>query len=218
MHKGVDSTPKSPIGATKEEEALAYHYTTGKAFKKIQSSGRLKSRALLISEELRSRPDWEIIKQDPKAILAALPPFATSILSELTYKPTMWFTSNAFWEPQAGHLGMGVDQVKLGLAEYQPSAQRKQPLSMEEMREKGGGLVRLGMAQNKLVHQSQLDAAIGVPLILRLIAPIGADASAKNERSSTFFGYVGESLPLSRITRIEKFIADSGWRSLDECS
>jgi hypothetical protein len=91
----------------------------------------------------------------------------------------MWFTSNAFWEPQAGHLGMGVDQVKLGLAEYQPSAQRKQPLSMEEMSEKGGGLVRLGMAQNKLVHQSQLDAAIGVPLILRLIAPIGADASAK---------------------------------------
>jgi hypothetical protein len=69
---------------------------------------------------------------------------------------------------------------------------------MEEMREKGGGLVRLGMAQKELVHESQLDAAIGVPLILRIIAPIGADASAKSKRPSTFFGYVGESLPLSQ--------------------
>jgi hypothetical protein len=77
MQKGVESTPKSPIGATEEEEAFAYHYTTAKAFEKIQSSGVLKSRALLISEELRSRPDWETIEHDPKAILAALPPYAT---------------------------------------------------------------------------------------------------------------------------------------------
>jgi hypothetical protein len=52
--------------------------------------------------------------------------------------------------------GHGVDKFKLGLAEYQPSAQRKLPLNIEEMPEKGGGLVRLGMPQNKLVHQSQL--------------------------------------------------------------
>jgi hypothetical protein len=45
----------------------------------------------------------------------------------------------------------------------------------------------LGIAQKELVHQSQLDASIGVSLILRIIAPIGAGASAKNEPSSTFF-------------------------------
>ena len=73
--------------------------------------------------------------------MQALPPYATSILSELTYKPTIWFTSNEFWEPQAGHLGMGVDKFKLGLADYQPSAQLKQPLNMEGMRVQGGGLV-----------------------------------------------------------------------------
>jgi hypothetical protein len=116
MQNSVDSTPVSPAEATEEEEALAYHYTTAKAFDKIQSSGRLKSRALLISEELRSRPGWDLIKNDREAIMRALPPYATSILSELTYKPTIWFTSNEFWEPQAGHLGMVVDKFKLGLS------------------------------------------------------------------------------------------------------
>jgi hypothetical protein len=61
--------------------------------------------------------------------------------------------------------GHGVDKFKLGLADYQLSAQRKQPLNMEEMRVKRGGLVRLAMAQNKLLHRSQLDRLAHVPLL-----------------------------------------------------
>ena len=194
-------------------EPLAYHYTTAHAFEKIKSSGLLKSRALLISEELRSRPDWEQIKHDRNAIVAALPRHATSIFSELTYKPCVWFTDNEFWEPQAGYLGMGADRLKLGSAE---SRQRK-PLNMDEMYSQGGGLIRLAMPQSKLVHQSRLDEVLGVPLILRIIAIARIGSDPRHRRSSTFFGYVAPSLPLSEIARIESFVPETGWTPQDTC-
>src|SRR5689334_5778853 len=40
---------------------LSLHHCQG--IQKIQSSGRLKSRAVLISEELRNRPDWEALSK-----------------------------------------------------------------------------------------------------------------------------------------------------------
>src|SRR5205085_9003164 len=87
MQNRVESTPVLPTDVTKEG-ALAYYYTTAKAFEKIQSSGRLKSRALLISKELRSRPDSDVIKNDRHAMIQVLPPYATSIRNSRTNQPS----------------------------------------------------------------------------------------------------------------------------------
>src|SRR6202171_559899 len=83
---------------------LAWHYTTMSAFEQILKCGKIKSRALLISEKLQQRPDWQVIRRDPAALAAVLPEYMKDRHSFLRRRPIVWFSRQRDWEQQAGEL------------------------------------------------------------------------------------------------------------------
>lgn len=189
-----------------KEPMYAWHYGTMRQFRQIKASGLLKSRALLLSEELRKRPDWETLRRDRKALEAALPEYMTHEYAFLRHRPVIWFSRNSWWEPQSGI----SNEVKSG-GEW---AKDNSKLSMLESYRQGDGLVRLGMLQSKLLGWTAFQIFGGFPLRLFVLTHAVEFFSGVCD-SKNVMGYVAASIPLSKIERIEKFDLDSeSWVSM----
>jgi hypothetical protein len=186
---------------------FAFRYTTA------LSSGLLKSRALLLAEELRARPDWETIRHDPKAIEAALPEDLRGRFSPLRHKPIVWFSLQQFFEgqarfwnetkPPAGDAGR---KQLFGVGELQ--------LDIGEMYLKGEGLVRLGMPRYLLHSWRSLMIAADFGLLLRKALELGDRYFDDDYNARFVMGFVGAALPLRMIERVEK-VENGGWTPMD---
>jgi hypothetical protein len=68
-------------------------------------------------------------------------------------KPILWFSKNQYWEKTANKAWVQGTQSRL--------------LTMEEMREKGGGLFRFGIEQEKTINWPRLGAMAQMPSKIR---------------------------------------------------
>jgi hypothetical protein len=178
------------------ETKYGWHYCTYDTFVKILHSGLLKSRALLISEALRQRPDWESIKLNPEA---ALPEYMKRKFSFLRHPPVLWFSRRQKWESQAGI----YNETKDG--NWSDNLDRSGARSMEETFVSGGGLIRLGLREHKLLGWHDLMDAIKSPLLWRMLLHL----SGCNGDEKFVMGRVGAALPLQEIDRIDTFVVTS---------
>jgi hypothetical protein len=185
------------------ERMYAWHYTRRDILAKIQSSGLLKSRNLLLSEKLRARPDWDKIRHDPQAIKALLPADMGRAYSFMSGAPVINFSLEQHWDSQAGELNESKYDGALDERERSPV------LTMSETERLGGGLARLGISPAKLVSWSRMQFAAGYtwPLIAAMHLWDRAIGSPNIEHVRCF---VGAAMPLSQIERIEMF-QDGVW-------
>jgi len=182
---------------------IAWHYTTMSTFEQILKCGKIKSRALLISEKLQQRPDWDVIRRDSAALAAVLPEYMKDKNSFLRRKPIVWFSRQRDWEQQAGEL----TEIKDGnWSEPDYSLPPRQLSKMETYRQ-GGGLVRLGLAEEKLqeierlyMTEYSLDYAAKAILVDRLCL------GGINKKH--VMGYLGESVPLDQADALDVFFPD----------
>src|SRR4051812_27199921 len=79
---------------------IAWHYTSAEVYDKVKRDGCMKSSALLVSEKLRARPDWDEIKNDQQKLRELLPAGMRCDTSIERY-PIIWFSVNPVWEPRA---------------------------------------------------------------------------------------------------------------------
>jgi hypothetical protein len=194
------------------EEKHTWHYTTLKAFKEIWKSKLLKSRALLISEKLRAeRDDWEILRRSPQALEAALPKYMLHERSFLRHRPILWFSRAQTWELQAG----SFNETKFG-GEW-CEATKCGELPMAATYEQGGGLVRLGMPESKLLGWAALMFVAGFSWQEQATMHV-MDFFNQSDAVKNTMGIVAESLPLTRIERVEAVfpkIVNGQWVSVE---
>ncbi len=182
---------------------ICWHYTTQNNYDKIVESGLLKSENLLIAERLKARPDWPEIEARMKAEPAKAEAILCDILPErhkgqfspLRCKPILWFSRNQVWESQAAI----PNTFKGGTAEEEANIMAQ--LTQLEMCERGNGLVRLGLREEELLKHGELMIRAGVPL------PVALWARLQSYNEHNVMGLVAESLPLSQIDVVEKFVS-----------
>jgi hypothetical protein len=179
------------------ETQFGYHYATMSCWKNILKCSLVKSRALLLSEALQQREDWQRIKTDPKALATVLPDYMRHPDSFLTHAPVLWFSRDNFWESQAG----AMNEVK---AEDDPDM-RHGYISMREAYIRGGGLVRLAMPADSLLSWQELQVAAKFRMRTKLILAFGDWLMGGADRAQ-IMGFVGESLELKRIERVDVFL------------
>lgn len=193
---------------------FAWHYTTYEAFQKILKSGALKSRALLIGEQLKSRPDWPQLKTQLENASCAeaesiyrslLPDYMLHGTSFLRHKPIIWFSKQQYWENQA----VILNETKGNEEPLEPSDVMT-PLEyaayqQEQMCLRGGGLVRLGLFEERLLSWIPLMKAAEFDWKLRkqLVATDTLEMDSYNQKF--VMGLVADSIPLPQIDRIDEF-------------
>jgi len=178
---------------------IAWHYTTMSAFKKILKCGQIKSRALLVSERLQQLPDWDVIRRDPAALWAVLPEYMRDQYSFLRRRPIIWFSRQQHWEGQAGEL------TESKTAEWSHS---EKTLSMMQTYKQGGGLVRFGLAEEKLLGIEQLfftEYSLGYAAKAILFDRLCLGGINKRY----VMGFVGDALSLNQVDRVDMFFPDS---------
>jgi hypothetical protein len=179
----------------------AWHYCNRRAFDLILKSGRIKSRELLISEKLQQRPDWDDIRTGKKPLEEVLPSYMLGRVKFLSRRPIVNFSRQQHWERQAG------EQTENKFADLSPTewpAHDDTRLTMKQAHQHGGGLVRLGMSEDRLTPW-------GPELFLKAQYPLwqcaaeyvvdGWGLHSVNRRM--VMAYVGDSLPLDKIERID---------------
>jgi hypothetical protein len=191
---------------------LAWHYTRTNAFQQILETGLLKSSHLLIMEEMKQRSDWPELKarirHNPEA---ALPAHLTCEWGLFRQKPVVWFSRNQFWEEQAGIFDKATTDGDI--VQYK--------FSMMEYHERGNGLVRLGMQEEKLLDWHRLMIAAKFPLLAQIGLSLNDVQKQNRYDEKNVLGYVGASLPLRKIDRVDMFLPtpDSvlrDWQALPE--
>jgi hypothetical protein len=177
------------------ETEYGFHYTTFNVLGQVLRSGLFKSRALLVSEALRQRPDWETIKANPEA---ALPKYMRHPHGFLRHKPILNFSRQQFWEAHAGVFneskhGKWADEEELVVR------------SMSDTFLYGGGLVRFGLRQQRLLGWNGLMRAAGFGLSLRVDLWFGG-AIGSRYNSRFVMGLVAAALPLNEFDRVDTFV------------
>ena len=159
----------------------------------------------MIVEKLQARADWPAIEarlkrstlQEAESIIGALLPEHMefdSPLSFVRHKPILWFSRMQFWEPQAGIF----NEVK-GAAE--PSE-----LRMSETYRRGGGLVCLGLPEEKLLSWRVLMRAAQYTWYVQSYLEQVDRLIYRGYNEKYVMGLVAASLPLSKIEHIEMYV------------
>jgi hypothetical protein len=180
------------------------HFTTLKAFQEILKSGKIKSRALLVSEALKQRPDWEVIRRDPDVIAKVLPGYMKDQYSFLRRQPIVWFSRQENWEGQAG------EQTENKSGDWSDEANYSLPpkrLSQMETYRQGGGLIRLGLAEEKLLDWKSLLLTVYPPSYI-VKAYLFDRLCLKGHNEQYVTGYVGEAVPLDQVDTVDMFLPD----------
>lgn len=187
--------PRSGTGT--DRMTIAWHYTSGTVYDQVRRDGCLKSRALLLAEELKARPDWKEIKDDREKILAAIPlPYRNPC--DLYLAPVVWFSRRQHWDGQAAAVPelqyVGENAVALNEHTHQ-------------------GLFRFGMPASKLLGWYELKERYDYSPMWRLLWTL-RNRTSKDVRETWVLGYEGESLPLDEVERVETYEVGQGWRPI----
>lgn len=183
---------------------ICWHYTTGTNFQKIAQTGLLKSRSLLVSEELRARPDYESIKarinadpQNAEQVLREALPEHTFIDHQFQLKPIIWFSGEQFWETQAEVLH---EHKEIPDWEDRIDDSGIARAGILDLYRGGNGLFRIGMSEHKLLRESKVLLAAGMKMwmyvLSRMLAPNYCET----------YGIIRDALPLTEVDAVEQAV------------
>jgi hypothetical protein len=174
---------------------LAYHYTTAYNFHRIRQTGLLKSRALLLLEKLHKKHGINSIA-DGEALLPDYR-YRNQKSSWLHHKPMIWFSLNQHWESQAGDMNPEKDSG------------RTEHLSMRQTYTQGAGLVRFGMAEDRLLNWERFMREAGIRSRYRITVGILDACLSGSYESRNVMGVVAAAIPLTEMDAIETFRPDA---------
>ncbi len=170
---------------------MCWHFTTKDAARKIQRDGGLKARPVLVLEAIR-RQHPEVRSLRDAETRGFLPAGTLQRNAELQGRPVVWFSKQQYWDHQAG------------VCHEAESKGHKGKLSMSGMAMHGNGLMRFGVAEDKLLGWYEILVLLGLSAS-DWFSVVLTDLDKQCYWQKNVRGVVTPFLPLAQIDAVEKF-------------